>query len=80
VASHFEEEKQGKSATRSAAAGVEAKENTCGITQVVAKRCSDYSCSMQQIFETPLPCCPDNFDTVPELHDLTAHLSRSVNI
>ena len=80
VASHFEQAKQGRSAIRSADAGVGAKENTSGTTQVVAKRCSDYSCSMQQILETPLPCCPGIFDTVPELHDLTAHLSRCVNI
>ncbi|DBB17647.1 hypothetical protein WJX82_009161 [Trebouxia sp. C0006] len=33
VASHFEQEKQDKSATRSAAADVEARENTCGVTQ-----------------------------------------------
>ncbi len=80
MASQFEQEKQDKSAIRSAAAGVEPKDNTCGVAQVLVNCCSDYGCSLQQILKTPTPCCPDTFDTVPELHDLNAHLSRLVSI
>ncbi len=38
--------------------------------------CADVVLSIQRTLETPLPCCPDILDTVPELRDLTAHLSR----
>ncbi len=38
--------------------------------------CADVVQSIQRTLEAPLPCCPDILDTVPELRDLTAHLSR----
>jgi len=77
--SQLEQAKQGASATRSAAAGVAAKENTCGITQVVAKALTTAAASNESLRHRCLVVLMF-FTTVPQLQDLTAHLSHFASI